>query len=199
MQRYDRRLPGPPDSRRVRAPRERPEPVDLRGVEVDLVVTRHEAVMEYLESLGMKSRHGSVRFARREDVEGRFVAGSLPYPLAAACTKVLRLDMRIPREWRGTELSVEDVRSLAPEIGIYRVERVPAREALPAPEPEPPRLRAAPAPACSGGRTRHRWLDPKVAGEGLRDQTCPYCETVRRTDTLTSTIVGYIAGPEVRS
>lgn len=176
------------------------KPEDLRGIEVDIIVTSHEGVAEYLYSLGVSSRNGVARYARHADIEGQFVAGQVPFYMATLAAAVMYVGMRIPREWKGQDLSVEDVRSLHPQIGIYRAERLTAedvRNGALDEHPDEPRdaepeiIPISPTPLCSGTRKRHRWINPADVGDGEQESACAHCGLIRRVIATTLTVLEY--------
>jgi hypothetical protein len=87
-----------------------------------LVVTRHRALYTYLV------RHNFVDMdtpcmshADIPDVRDRHVFGVLPYWLASKCGMYTEIQMRIPLEKRGKELTNEDVEFLAIRPRTYKV------------------------------------------------------------------------------
>ena len=87
-----------------------------------LIVTRHPALVKFLEELGVKGE--VVSHATEETVAGRKVYGVLPMRLAALCETFTEVSMVVPQELRGKELTLEQVKELQPELVTYKVERV---------------------------------------------------------------------------
>lgn len=82
---------------------------------IELVVTRHPALVAYLRELGMVS-DDVVTIEHVSDpiqLSGRVVAGVLPIHLAAECAEVVEVPLTIPADLRGVELSLDQVRQYA--------------------------------------------------------------------------------------
>ena len=79
-------------------------------VKIDLVVTRHSGLVGYLKKRGFIDEDTTVLdFARVEDIKGKNIFGVVPFRLAAECESVTELPLRIKAEFRGKELSVEEI------------------------------------------------------------------------------------------
>ncbi len=92
---------------------------------LDLVVTRHNGLVEYLGELGLVSEATQVvTHAYPELVTGRNVCGVLPHSLSCLCETFTEVPLRLPPELRGVELTLEQVRELADDPVTYRVRRV---------------------------------------------------------------------------
>lgn len=90
-----------------------------------IIVTRHEALIQYLIEQGVVEEGTKViSHATPEDVNGKHVIGVLPLRLAALTAKVTEVPLNIPAEMRGKELSIKDVRKYAGEITSYEVRKV---------------------------------------------------------------------------
>jgi len=75
-----------------------------------LVVTRHPALLEYLKVNGYVVKDVEhLNHATVEDVEGKHVFGILPLWLACKCAKLTEVQLRLPPEKRGKELSLKDI------------------------------------------------------------------------------------------
>ena len=80
-------------------------------MKIDLIVTRHAALKDYLIERGVADAATPVLpHAAASDVEGKAVAGVLPLHLAAACASLTTVELALPLELRGKELSLEDMR-----------------------------------------------------------------------------------------
>ena len=80
-------------------------------MKIDLIVTRHPALKDYLIERGVADENTPVLpHAGEEDVRGKEVAGVLPLHLAAACASLTTVELALPLEMRGKELSLEDMR-----------------------------------------------------------------------------------------
>lgn len=88
-----------------------------------VLVTRHQALIEYFEELGIKFDK-VISHATEEDVLGNDVYGVLPLRLASFTNTVTSIDMNIPAEMRGKELSLEDIKKYLVDISTYRVEKI---------------------------------------------------------------------------
>lgn len=85
----------------------------------DLVVTRHDGLLEYLRAIGIDAP--CMPHAGPDDVAGKHVVGILPMRLACLCVGYTEARMDIPMELRGQELTVDQVRALNPVLTQYRV------------------------------------------------------------------------------
>ena len=76
-----------------------------------IVVTRHRALVEYLKELGLTDDNTEViSHANIEDVKGKHVIGVLPLWLSCHASKITEIQIRIPKEKRGKDLSLEDIK-----------------------------------------------------------------------------------------
>jgi putative CRISPR-associated protein (TIGR02620 family) len=90
-----------------------------------VVVTRHSALVLYLREIGLVDDNTKViEHASKAEIEGKRVIGNLPTHLAAHAASVVEIPLDIPRELRGKELSVEQVRTLAGGPAEYIVVKV---------------------------------------------------------------------------
>jgi hypothetical protein len=88
-----------------------------------LIVTRHKALVQVLqEDFGIEGE--VVEHATAEMLDGRDVVGILPIYLAARTNTVTVLELAVPPEMRGVELTVEDVRKFMGKPKTYRVEEL---------------------------------------------------------------------------
>lgn len=91
---------------------------------VDLVVTRHPALAEYLREQGLVASEVPV-VAHVTDpsiLDGKVVAGVLPLFLAGRCKAVVEVQLDIPVELRGKELSLDQMRQYSRGLYVHRVE-----------------------------------------------------------------------------
>lgn len=87
-----------------------------------IIVTRHPALIEYLEE--MKIIDGNERVithATEDDVRGKDVIGVLPLSLASLANSVTEVTLNLTPEMRGRELTLEEVRSVAGDVTTYTV------------------------------------------------------------------------------
>lgn len=90
-----------------------------------VIVTRHQALVEYLIEIGLASTHSRViEHATEFDVAGRRCIGVLPLRLALLASSVVEIPLNLPPELRGKELSLDQVRAYAGAPVEYVVKRV---------------------------------------------------------------------------
>lgn len=90
-----------------------------------IVVTRHPALVTVLVEDGIVPADVPVLAqATGDDVRGKRVIGVLPLFLAAEADSLTTVDLRLPPEMRGTELTAAQVREYMTGYTTYRVERV---------------------------------------------------------------------------
>ena len=86
----------------------------------ELVVTRHAALVEYLREEGLADSYTVVMdHAGEEDIMGLNVCGVLPRSLSCLTRSFTEIPLNLPKELRGKELSLEDVRKYAGEPVTY--------------------------------------------------------------------------------
>jgi len=90
---------------------------------VDLVVTRHPNLVEYLRLHGFvpPCLTEVVTHATPEQVRGKHVLGVLPHSLSCLCECFTEVPLNLPPELRGKELSVADLEQYAGKPVTYRV------------------------------------------------------------------------------
>lgn len=88
-----------------------------------VLVTRHEALVEYFKELGIKFDK-VISHATEEDVCGNDVYGVLPLRLASFTNTVTSIDMNIPAEMRGKELSLTDIEAYFTGMSTYQVKKI---------------------------------------------------------------------------
>ncbi len=87
-----------------------------------LVVTRHKALFDYLLEQGLiESDTESISHASIEDVRNKHVFGVLPYWLSSKADKYTEIQLRIPFDKRGKELTLEEIRFYALKDKTYKV------------------------------------------------------------------------------
>lgn len=87
-----------------------------------VVVTRHSGLVDYLVSKGIIEEDAEViEHATVEDVQGKHVIGVLPNHLAAEAKAITEVPIHYPEDYRGEELSEEEVREYAGEMETYIV------------------------------------------------------------------------------
>ena len=92
---------------------------------IDLIVTRHAGLVEYLVQEGLVQDGVEViSHASPEAISGKHVCGVLPHSLSCLCASFTEVPLFLPAELRGKELTVEQVREFAQPISIYQVTKV---------------------------------------------------------------------------
>lgn len=91
-------------------------------MKIDLIVTRHPGLIEYLREIGAIADNCDViTHATPEAVAGRNVCGVLPHSLSCLCASFSEVPLSLPAELRGAELTVEQVRRYAGQMATYKV------------------------------------------------------------------------------
>ena len=88
-----------------------------------VLVTRHEALVEYFKELGIKFDK-VISQATEEDIRGNDVYGVLQLRLASFTNTVTSIDMNIPAEMRGKELSLTDIETYFTGMSTYQVKKI---------------------------------------------------------------------------
>src|SRR5690606_29837639 len=90
------------------------------------VVTRHNAIVDYMREIGLIDETTPVyQHVRASMIEGKHVLGALPLHLMAVAAKVTVIPLRhLPYHLRGQELSLEEVRMYAGPPVTYEVREV---------------------------------------------------------------------------
>jgi putative CRISPR-associated protein (TIGR02620 family) len=90
-----------------------------------IVVTRYKGLVEYLQELKLIEEETKVvAHANIDDVKGKHVLGVLPLWLSCHAAKITEIQLKLPAEKRGKELSVEEVRFFALSPRTYIVKEV---------------------------------------------------------------------------
>lgn len=88
----------------------------------DVVVTRHESLVQYLREKGIVSEGVRViTHAEPKDVIEKDVIGVLPLHLAVLAYSVTEVPLAMTPEDRGKELSLERIREIAGSLRVYYV------------------------------------------------------------------------------
>lgn len=94
-------------------------------IKIELVVTRHPALVEYLRELGLVTKDVKVlSHATEFDVMEKHVAGVLPHNLSCLCATFTEVPLALTPEMRGKELDLETLRKVAGEPVTYIVRRI---------------------------------------------------------------------------
>lgn len=87
---------------------------------VDLIVTRHAAMKSFLIEKGVADESTPVLpHASAEDVKGKDVAGVLPIHLAAVTATFTTVELALPLEMRGKELTLADMKRYCRGLRTY--------------------------------------------------------------------------------
>ena len=90
-----------------------------------IVVTRYKGLVQYLQELKLIEEDTEVvAHANIEDVKDKHVLGVLPLWLSCHAAKITEIQLKLPAEKRGKELSVEEVRFFALSPRTYVVKEV---------------------------------------------------------------------------
>ena len=91
---------------------------------LDLIVTRHPGLVEYLREIGLATAGTMViSHASPEAVTGKHVCGVLPHSLSCLCASFTEIPLTLPAGLRGAELTVAKVREFSGPAVTYRVIR----------------------------------------------------------------------------
>lgn len=94
-------------------------------MKIDVVVTRHPGLVEYLRELGLATEATEViSHASPEAVRGKRVCGVLPHSLSCLCESFTEVPLALPAELRGAELTLEQVRQYASAPVTYIVAKI---------------------------------------------------------------------------
>lgn len=88
-----------------------------------ILVTRHSALVEYFSNMGI-TLDKVITHATAEDVTGNDVYGVLPLYLASLANTVTTVDMDLPAEMRGKELSLTDIETYFTGMSTYQVKKI---------------------------------------------------------------------------
>lgn len=91
-------------------------------MDIQIIITRHAALVEYCREIGLINESTEVvSHATPEVVQGKHVLGVLPHSLSCLCASFTEVPLILPAELRGKELSIEDMREYAQEPATYVV------------------------------------------------------------------------------
>lgn len=91
----------------------------------EVIVTRHPGLVQYIHQkyMTVKGRETPViTHATWEQVSGKRVFGVLPLSLAAAAAEVVEIEMNIPAELRGKELTIDEMMPYVGKTYRYKVQ-----------------------------------------------------------------------------
>lgn len=89
--------------------------------DIDLIVTRHNALVVYLRGLGIKAP--VVPHAEPRDVRGKNICGVVPLSLAMHAKSVTVVPLHLKYDMRGKELTYDEIKVVADKPQRYVVRR----------------------------------------------------------------------------
>lgn len=90
-----------------------------------VIITRHESTILFLKEMGLVDDNPVViPHATVDDIEGKHVIGVLPIQLAALAGKITTVGLNTPAEFRGKELTLEQVREFFTGFETFVVTKV---------------------------------------------------------------------------
>lgn len=90
-----------------------------------LVVTRYKSLVVYLKKIKLINDNTKIiSHAKIEDVQNKHVIGVLPYWLSCHTGKFTEIQLRIPSEKRGQELSVDEIEFYSLDPHTYEIREV---------------------------------------------------------------------------
>lgn len=91
-----------------------------------IIVTRHAGLVQYLKAKGLAPEDAVVKeHVLPNDVIDNDVIGVLPLWLAHLAKTMTVVDLKLPPELRGAELTMEQVAQYASDISRYQVKLLP--------------------------------------------------------------------------
>ena len=87
-----------------------------------IIVTRHEGAVEWLRQQGITGN--VISHATESDVAGKDVIGILPLHLAALANSVTAIVMDLPPEFRGKDITPEQMDACGAKLVKYEVRKV---------------------------------------------------------------------------
>ena len=91
-------------------------------IKVDLIVTRHLALVELAKELNLADDSVEViAHASPDAIAGKNVLGVLPHSLSCLCETFTEIPLVLPAELRGQELTIEQMRKFAKAPVTYKV------------------------------------------------------------------------------
>lgn len=90
---------------------------------IEIIVTRHAGLVDYLKQEGLVDDNVKVvSHAGPQAVAGKHVLGVLPHSLSCLTASFTEVQLRLPPDLRGKELTVNDVRQFAGKPVTYKVQ-----------------------------------------------------------------------------
>ena len=93
---------------------------------IDILVTRHPALVQLLREMGLVGDDVQVipHVTSPEQIRGRVVGGALPLHMAAEAEAIVSLDLSLRPEDRGRELTLDELKERFVGVSIYKVTRI---------------------------------------------------------------------------
>ena len=96
-----------------------------------IVVTRYKSLVDYLIELNLIDKDTKITaHANIDDVKDKHVLGVLPLWLSCHAAKITEIQLKLPAEKRGKELTIEEVRFFALSPRTYTVNEVAFNDAV---------------------------------------------------------------------
>lgn len=97
----------------------------MEKFKIDLIVTRHPGLVDYLKEIGLANEATQVvDHATPEMISGKHVCGVLPHSLSCLTASFTEVPLNLTPELRGRELSLEELRRVAGQPVTYKVKRI---------------------------------------------------------------------------
>ena len=87
-----------------------------------IIVTRHKGAVEWLRQQGIEGK--VIAHATAEDVIGQQVVGVLPLYLASLTLAITSIDIDLPPELRGKDITPEQMDECGAKLVTYKVRRM---------------------------------------------------------------------------
>jgi CRISPR-associated protein Csx16 len=91
-------------------------------------ISRHSGAAEWIDGQGVHIDHRVAHLDPERVLPGDVVLGTLPVNLAARIcargARYLHLSLDLPAEWRGRELSAQDMQRFGAQLEEFRIEPV---------------------------------------------------------------------------
>ncbi len=97
----------------------------MNNLKIELVVTRHPALLEYLQAIGLATEQTLVvSHATKEDIQGKDVCGVLPHSLSCFCNTFTEIPLNLTPEMRGKELNLKELWAIAMPAKTYIIKEI---------------------------------------------------------------------------
>ena len=120
-----------PSKQKLRKSHEKAETITITKemkmkMQIDLIVTRHQGLVEFLREKGLVSKTCKVisHVTDEKVLAGRVVAGVLPLSLAVYCATFIEVSLDLPSEMRGKELTCAQVKKYATDVVSYDMDEL---------------------------------------------------------------------------